>query len=629
MKRRVWTGLILLILVFFLPGIVAAQEGVHKWLRYDVNINVQQNSGITVEEIQEVVLNQGVTSFRRVIPTTKLDDITNVTVLQNPTGNQRTFQLADTQAEYTFQILSEPDQKVIQLYFPPNNAPSTTFVIRYFVVGGLRFYDDGDRFDWQPFGARVNAPIDTSTTVIKLPGQFTDDQIARDHTGLANVNTFLQDSDRVAFTTTNVPAGSQPEVFVTFPHGVVQGSPPGWQSEVDTLEFWSPILRWGSLLLGVLLLLVCPLAVLGWWYLRVRLSPTATGKAPKYLKGPPSDLSPAVAGMLVDGKVNPRHIVATLLDLAYQGTLNINSIKKDPDSLLPDDDESEPNFEFYGVDQAKATRPYEASLYGKIFGYAGAKKRRLSAIRQTMYLSVPEFKNEIEFEVAKREFFAENIGGLRRQYWAFGGAGILMSLVLALLVGVILSRFTYLGACPFLGIAVGAGALMAVGFSLPKRTETGAKEVVRWEAFKRYLTDMGVKDAAKARARFTQLLPYAVAFGVEKQFVEKFAAAKTPVPPWWGKPEEKLPDIGHDQAHAWVSSSYLSDATAQSKPQKPAAKGVIRRLGESAGESQQGAVLLNQIKPELVAFLEAGLEVFAKAPDLEEGHEVDFDALKQ
>ena len=247
-----------------------------------------------------------------------------------------------------------------------------------------------------------------------------------------------------------------------------------------------------------------------------------------------------------------------------------------------------------------------------------------------MYLSVPEFKNEIEFEVAKREFFAENISGLRRQYWAFGGAGILMSLVLALLVGVILSRFTYLGACPFLGIAVGAVALMAVGFSLPKRTETGAKEAVRWEAFKRYLRDMGVKEAAKARARFGQLLPYAVAFGVEKQFVEKFAAAKTPVPPWWGKPEEKLPDIGHDQAHAWVSSSYLSnETTAQPKPQKPAAKGVIRRLGEQAGESQQGAVLLNQIKPELVAFLEAGLEVFAKAPDLEEGHEVDFDALKQ
>jgi len=628
MPRRSWISLLFVIVLLFSSGQVLAQGGVNKWLRYDVNINIQQNSGITVEEIQEVVLNQGVTGFRYVIPADKADEITNIAVLQNPRGNSRTFQQADTQAEYTFQVISESDRKIIQLYFPPNNASSSTFVFRYFVVGGLRFYNAGDRFDWRPFGSGLSAPIDTSTTVINLPAQFADDQVTRSHTGLAGVNDYFIDGQRASFVATSVPAGSELEISVTFPHGAVQGNPPRWQNEVDTLELWSPILRWGSVLVGFLLLVLCSVAVLGWWYFRVRLSPAALGKVPKYLKSPPGDLSPAVAGALVDGKVNPRHLMATMLDMAYHRALNIGKVRKDPDSLLPDEDEAEESvFELYGLDESKAERSYEKSLYGKIFGYAGAKKRQLSGVRQILYLSVPELKNKIEFEVAKRDYFAENVSGVRRQYLAFGGAGLLMSLVLALLAGVVLSRFTYLAACPFLGITVGAAILMGVAFAIPKKTEIGAKEAVRWEAFKRYLTDIGEKEAARVRVRFAQYLPYAVAFGIEKQFVEKFTAAKTSVPNWWGKPEEKLPNVGHDQAHAWVSSGYLSDGDAppQASLQKPAAKGVIRRLGGPADESQGD--LLSRIQPELLAFLSAGLEVFARPPDLEEEHDVGLEGI--
>lgn len=629
-SRPISIGFLGIIALLLSVGQVVAQGGVDKWLRYDVNINIQQNSGITVEEIQEVVLNQGVTTFRNVIAADKADDITNITVLQNPRGNSRTFQQADTQAEYTFQVVSEQDRKIIQLYFPPNNAPSTTFVFRYFVVGGLRLYEGGDRFDWRPFGPDVGAAIDSSTTVVNLPAQFADNQVARSHTGVGGVNNYFTDGQRVSFVATNVPAGGDLEISVTFPHGVVQGNPPRWQNEVDTLELWSPILGWGSLLVGFLMLVVCLAAVLGWWYFRIRLSPAAIGKVPKYLKSPPSELSPAVAGALIDGKVNPRHLMATMLDMAYHRVLNVAKVRKDPESLLPDEDEAEePVFEIYGLDQSKAERAYEQTLYGKIFGYAGAKKRQLSAVRQILYLSVPELKKEVEFEIAKRDYFAENISGVRRQYLAFGGAGILMSLVLALLAGVLLSRFTYLAACPFLGITVGAVGLMVVAFAIPRKTEIGAKEAARWEAFKRYLTAMGVKEAAKVRMRFGQYLPYAVAFGIEKQFVEKFAAAKTPAPKWWGKPEEKLPDIGHDQAHAWVSSGYLSDGEPpqQRQSQKRAGKGVIRRLGEPADENQGS--YLSQIEPEFLTFLDTALEVFARPPDLEEEPDLGLEAINR
>jgi hypothetical protein len=322
--------------------------------------------------------------------------------------------------------------------------------------------------------------------------------------------------------------------------------------------------------------------------------------------------------------------MATLLDMAHHGVLNIGLTKKDPDSLLPDDDEGdEPIFELYGIDQEKATRSYENSLYGKIFGYTGAKKRQLAAIREMLFMTVPELKKEIEFEIATLEYFSENVSAIRRQYLAFGGAGLLMSLVLALLAGVLLSRFTYLAGCPFLGITVGAVALMVVGFIAPKRTEAGAKEAVRWAAFKRYLTDMSVKHAAKIRVKFAEFLPYAVAFGIEKEFVEKFAAAKAAAPQWWGKPEERLPDIGHDQAHAWVSSGFLSEEKSPSPVAVKSAGGkrVIRRLGESTDDS--AGTLLKHIKSDLLAFLKTGNEVFAKAPPVEDQQGMDLEAANQ
>jgi hypothetical protein len=196
--------------------------------------------------------------------------------------------------------------------------------------------------------------------------------------------------------------------------------------------------------------------------------------------------------------------------------------------------------------------------------------------------------------------------------------------VLGLLVAVILVSFTYLVVCPFLSIVVGAVALIIAGYSAPIKTETGAKQAIRWEPFKRYLKDMGVKEAAKYRHRFAQLLPYAVAFGLEKEFVEKFAAANAPTPKWWGKPEERLPDISHGQAHAWVSSTDMAQPTA-SQP-KPKEKGVIRRLSQSTENAAPGT-LLKHILPTFQAFLNTGHEIFSKAPPIDEEEGVDFESL--
>lgn len=622
MPKKAWILLLCFALLAVNFGDAPAQGVVSRWLRYDVKITIRQNSEIDVEEIQEVVLVSGATSFEKVVPFDKIEGIKNLTVLQiNPDGSQRTYQAANSGAEYTFQVVPEPGRQVIRLFFPPYNLPSTKFVLRYAGVGALRFYDSGDRFDWRPFGTGPEAPVESANIVINLPGQFNDAQIIRSSTGVGGVNNYLLEGNKAMFVAANVPAGSPLEVSVTLPHGVIQGSPPAWQQEMDALEFWSPVLNWGSVITGLLAVLLGLGGVWGWWRFKLRVSPRGAGKIPKYYKSPPGNLSPGVAGALLDGKVQPRHVLAVLLDLAYRGALNVEGALKDPDSLLPDED-VEPVFNLYAVDQEKATRPYETALFGKVFGFAGAKKRKLADIRKTLFMSVPELKKQLEFEIAKAGFFNENVSAVRRQHLAFGGAGILMSFVLGVLLTVLLSKYTYLAGCPFLGIMLASFAFMAVGFAAPRKTETGAQESARWQAFKRYLQDMGVKEAGKVRPRFGLYLPYAVAFGLEESLVKKFVAANVSIPKWWGKPEEKLPNISHDQAHAWVSSGYMAETTSP-----PAQKSGIRRLGSSttgAGSKR----LLKDIEPTFLAFLRAGHEIFTKAP-LEETEQVDLPVPEQ
>jgi hypothetical protein len=70
---------------------------------------------------------------------------------------------------------------------------------------------------------------------------------------------------------------------------------------------------------------------------------------------------------------------------------------------------------------------------------------------------------------------------------------------------------------------------------MPVKTRTGAEEAAKWRAFKRYLKDIDrYAQLEEATDQFDRYLPYAIAFGVERSWINKFAAVpSTPVPIWY------------------------------------------------------------------------------------------------
>jgi hypothetical protein len=71
--------------------------------------------------------------------------------------------------------------------------------------------------------------------------------------------------------------------------------------------------------------------------------------------------------------------------------------------------------------------------------------------------------------------------------------------------------------------------------AMPQRTEKGAEANAKWLAFKRYLEDIQkYEKLEESAAIFDKYLPFAVAFGIDKSWVNTFAQANTPMPTWFG-----------------------------------------------------------------------------------------------
>jgi hypothetical protein len=166
--------------------------------------------------------------------------------------------------------------------------------------------------------------------------------------------------------------------------------------------------------------------------------------------------------------------------------------------------------------------------------FGGSLERRLSDLRNRFYRAVPTIARRMYEEVVAAGLFPRSPEAVRWRYGCLGG-GIIATGVLGATVGVaLLSLFTSAPFCPF-GALMGVGAaLLAASAAMPRRTRHGAEEAARWRAFRRYLEQIEkYADLSSAKDIFDRYLPYAVAFGLDREWVRKFAAIDTPAPGWY------------------------------------------------------------------------------------------------
>ena len=552
MKRRT-IGLALL--VFFTLLLIwsislsgaQAEEKIFQWFRVDANITVHEDGTFTVHEILRVHFVKGTFHYGyREIPTDKLQSISDVRLWDE----EGKYTEADTDEPRTFTLHQSEGKYRIVWYFLPLEETFRTFHISYRVHGGLRSYPDGDQLWWKAvFPDRTSyVVLSTVTVTVPAPVQTYAAYFVPAHITLLNERTVRFNAEEP------VPPRIPFEVRVQWPHGVIPITPAPWQAQADadvqTTERitvwrskWVPIIEVGLIFGGIGLGVIGLLVLLLLWYQTGRDIPVPRID---YLPEPPSDLAPGLAGLLVDMEMKPRHILATVVDFAQRGLITIEERqhpvpKREGLARYLPRPKPERDIRIHLVgDFPKKLPLFERRTLRGIMGRT--RERRLRDLRKLFYKHVPRIHKAMEEELVNQGLLPYRPSIRRKQYTTV--AKILVGLAFLLFVPVAFDRVARLyiddrltlfplGALLFLGIATAISARF-----MPRRTAAGAEEAERWRAFRRYLKNLRtLGDTLPAQKTLERYLPYAIAFGVEKTFLQAWdeaaQAGRAAWPTWY------------------------------------------------------------------------------------------------
>lgn len=526
MRRLLVLTSIVLTALLWLSAPAGAQTRSLYWKRFDVDVTVLSDGDLRVVETQEIVFRGGPFHYGyAVIPGDRLDGITDVEVWEG----ERRYQQSRSREQYTFRSGWAEGDLWVEWYFPYTSDSTHTFEFRYTVQGAVRRYDEGDEVWWMAVPGDHDYPIRNSRVTLQLPAEV----FEAEWDGVPAQVTASQDRRTVtAVASETLDPGDSLAVGVKFTAGVVGGGKPSWQADYDRKSEWDaesrPLMNLALGTLGLLTLVGLPLLVYLLWYTRGR--DPHVGLVADYLPEPPEDVPPGVVGTLVDEKADLQDVVSTLVDLARRGYLTMTEEGERGFGGLT----FKRDFVFARTDKSwSGLRDYERVLLDKLFG--GSQRKRMSDLKNKFYTALPGIRAGLYDAVVKEGYFRTRPDGTRRNYTA---GGIALG-VLAILVGILTSTLWVEWVdtiwCPAVGLLVGAAALAAVGQAMPAKTQKGAESAARWRAFRRYLKEIErYTDLETASELFERYLPYAIAFNLERRWVQKFARVETtPIPGWY------------------------------------------------------------------------------------------------
>ena len=539
--RKIRAVLLWLLIASVLSGVLsaltparasAAESQPVRYDRFDVEIAIQANGDFRVTESQDVnFLGGPYKKASRNIGLANTQEVKDAIISED--GRAYTLaQNATAQSPNTYTTRSNSSALTIEWYFPSTSGQVRRFSVAYTVVGGLRINPDLDVLDWVALRQDLPASALASTTTVRLPQAIDTAQFRLDSQGASAQRTVV-DGRTVQFVTGGVSRGAGLEVKVSFPHGLVSAAPPPWQAAFDQQrrdqERRQSYQDLANLILGVLGILVLVgggLLLYMLWYLRGR--DPHVGLVADYLREPPSDAGPGVAGTLLDEKADLQDVLATLTELGRKGAIHIGEVAPSAGSWGRADfliERREANIPLSNVEQAMLDTVLPN----------GAIRMRLSEVKGGITGSLTRFGNALYDEVVQRGYFMVSPERTRQRYRRLGTTFAVLAVAVA--IGAFCVAGSTLGALifPAIGLVIIGLALRGMARAMPVKTRLGADEAAKWGAFRRYLANLEkYENLAEARGRFEQYLPYATAFGLDQSFIQKFASVATPVPTWYG-----------------------------------------------------------------------------------------------
>jgi uncharacterized protein (TIGR04222 family) len=538
-------GALALVLATLLAAVApaGAQDSPVTWLRYDVALDVAKSGTVHVTEDQQIEFNGSFGHGTRDIPLDRVDGYDNVTVTIDGKPARYVDPGSYNEEPGTYSYRKNFNDLHIEYAFPQTSWGDTRHVVfEYDVMGALRVYENLDPANQQLWWIAISdaqtdlAPIESSTVSITLPQQVPADQI------VAHPENPTVSGATYSWTRSNLGSGDQFEVRLQFPP-ITGATVPSWQQaddaqrqqqqeEQQAQEERSAVVGTSLFGIGMLLLIGGSIFYFMMWFTRGR--DPHVGEVASYIAEPPDDLSPGAAGTLVDEKVEVRDVLATVLDLARRGAIAINESGTEGGAFGMG---ATYTHEFELKDPGKATRPFERRLLDLMFGLDAKPGDTVSMgeFRQRYTSNADDIAAGFYDELVANGYFPESPEAARKRWTTRAWLGPIAFGALALLITTAAGVTT--GWLYFVIIIAVLVALLGTYLAghMGVKTRAGAEAAAKWRAFRRYLDDIDEREnLEESKDIFDKFLPYAVAFGLEHSFVQKFAAAQTPMPDWFG-----------------------------------------------------------------------------------------------
>ncbi len=228
------------------------------------------------------------------------------------------------------------------------------------------------------------------------------------------------------------------------------------------------------------------------------------------------DVRPGHVGTVVDERVDPIDITATLLDLAVRGHLLITELPRPSDFSQTDwllTRQPEPPDDL---------RPFERELLDGIAAH-GAEVR-VSELSSRVDESIGAVQNSLYDEMVSNGWYERRPDAVRNKWTQLA----LGALIIAVVITGVLAAFTTFGLTGLVLVALGLG-LVFVAQEMPSRTAKGAALLAGLGALRSDLmshpTDqMPVGQEAR---EMSEVLPYAVVLGGSDRWLQAIVASDT------------------------------------------------------------------------------------------------------
>ena len=412
--------------------------------------------------------------------------------------------------------------RVFKVWLPEAQDTTKTLILTYRVSNGLKYFEEHDELYWNVTGDEWDVPIESAGARILLPA------------GVTGVKA-------LAFSGVYGAREQQADVRIAGPEILYRMTRPlGFREGLTAVVGWDKgvIAEPGPMQLTGLMFrsnlpLALPIVVFGlmWylWYTRgrdPRLRPITVAYEP------PQKLTPAELGTLIDNSPDLRDITATLVDLAVRGFLRIE--ERQESRLLGLWSSSA----FY-LHQLKTEsewtdlKPHERVIMSGIFANRSTTVVALSELENRFYAHLDGIKGALFTQLLERGYYAHRPDRVKQVYMAIG-----IVIAIASPFGAAMLQEHY-GIASQPGILSGLlSGLIIIGFGriMPARTIRGTRALEQILGFEEFLTRVEsdrFQRVIKTPQMFEKFLPFAMALGIEQNWVRAFEGIYMQPPTWY------------------------------------------------------------------------------------------------